>query len=98
MSIQGTLSERLELAGRYLEAGQKFVDQQRAVVAKLQRKGLCTQVARLQLDLFEITLKLFEEDYQKLKQKLDARMKREPLASSPRDGPVPFSKAPHAKI
>jgi hypothetical protein len=43
MSIQGTLSERLELAGRYLEAGQKLVDQQRAMVAKLQRKGLCTR-------------------------------------------------------
>ncbi len=70
MSIQGTLSERLELARRYLEAGQKLVDRQRGMVAKLQTKGLCTQVARHQLGLFEITLKLFEEDYQKLKQSL----------------------------
>jgi hypothetical protein len=65
MSIQGNLSERLELARSQLEAGRKLVDKQRAMVAKLQSKGLCTEVARHQLDLFEITLKLFEEDYQK---------------------------------
>jgi hypothetical protein len=82
VSIQGNLSERLELARRHLEAGRKLVDQQRAMVAKLHSKGLCTEVARHQLELFEITLKLFEEDYQKLKQKLDARLKKQALASS----------------
>jgi hypothetical protein len=80
--MSGSHSERLELARRYLEAGRKLVDQQRALVAKLQGKGLCTEAARHQLDLFEITLKLFEEDYQKIKQKLDARLKKQPLASS----------------
>jgi hypothetical protein len=65
MFIQGNLSERLELARRKLEAGRNLVDQQRAMVAKLQSKGLCTEIARHRLDLFEITLKLFEEDYQK---------------------------------
>jgi hypothetical protein len=82
MTIQGNLSERLELARRNLEAGRNLVDQQRAMVAKLQSKGLCTKVARHQLDIFEITLRLFEEDYQKIKQKLDARLKKQPLASS----------------
>jgi hypothetical protein len=74
MSVQGNVSERLELARRRLEAGRKFADQQRAMVAKLQSKGLCTEVARHQLDLFEITLNLFEEDYQKMKTGLDARL------------------------
>lgn len=74
MSVQGNLSERLELARRKLEAGRKLVEQQRAMVAKLQSKGLCVEVARHQLDLFEITLKLFEQDYQKTR--VDVALKK----------------------
>jgi hypothetical protein len=76
MSIQGNQSEPLKLARGRLEAGRKLADQQRAMVTKLQSRGLCTEVARHQLDLFEITLKLFEEDYQKMKEGLDARLKK----------------------
>jgi hypothetical protein len=45
------------------------------MIAKLQSKGLCIEVARHQLDLFEITLKVFEEDYESIKQELDTILK-----------------------
>jgi hypothetical protein len=54
--------------------GRKRVRRQREIIAKLESEGASTAEAENLLEAFETTLKLFEEQYQSIKQEIDARL------------------------
>jgi hypothetical protein len=68
------LLQRFEFVHRHVMNGRKRVRRQREIIAKLESEGASTAEAENLLEAFETTLKLFEEQYQSIKQEIDARL------------------------
>ena len=60
------MDERLALAQQHVVAGRKIVARQRELVDCLEASGRDASLGRTTLDLFEWTLKIFEDDLRDL--------------------------------
>jgi hypothetical protein len=58
------MDERLALAERHVVAGRKIVARQRELVERLEASGRDTSLEKKTLDLFERTLKMFEDPFE----------------------------------
>jgi type II secretory pathway predicted ATPase ExeA len=76
MSSLDHLLQQFEFVRRHVENGRQRVRRVKELIIRLENEGLNTREAEALLKSFEETLRLFEEHYQSIKERLDARPKK----------------------